>query len=345
MFAQFYYEPGILRGIKTPTPHASAGEAVVRVQVTLTCGTDLKIYRRGHTLVNPPQILGHEFTGTIAKVGSGVKRFKEGDRVVAVNSAPCRHCFYCRHGQPNLCATINEKLLGFSLPGAYAEYVKIPSHILAQNTYPLPEDTAAEQMAMLEPLSCAMHGSDASGMQEGDIVAVIGGGPMGLMHVALAKAKNAGRVICVDHHDSRLEVARQLGADLTVAATGVGAVEAVREMTEGRGADIVIEATGHMEGWSRGFEMVRKGGTVLFFGGCPTGTVIPFGTGKIHYGDLTLKGSFHHTPKSVKRAYELLARGKLKLAPLISRRLPMSDAEQALQMMAKGEALKVALIP
>ncbi len=343
MNAELFYEPGDLRNERVPTPHPDTGEAIVKVSVVLTCGTDLKIYRRGHPLVKPPQILGHEFTGTIVKTGRGVKRFKPGDKIVAVNSAPCRNCYYCKHGQPNLCNLVKDQLLGFSLPGAYAEYVRIPRHILTQNTYPLPKGIPKEEMALLEPLADAVQGGDVSELERGDSVAILGSGPMGLLHVAVAKARGAGRVICIDNHESKLEHARQLGADITVAAHGVAAVETVRDVTEGRGADVVIEATGRPEAWSRGFDMARHGGTVVFFGGCPSGTVISFNTGKLHYGNVTLRGSFHHTPKSVKSAFSLLSQRKIRLGSLISSRMRISEVERALQMMARGEALKVAL--
>lgn len=345
MLAQIYYAPNALKSEKTPTPHAKTGEAILHVDVVLTCGTDLKIYRRGHPLVKPPQILGHEFAGTVVEVGEGVKRFKPKDRIVAVNSAPCRRCYYCKHRQPNLCESVQENLLGFSLPGAYAEYIRIPRHILSQNAYHLPEVVPIEEMALLEPLACTIQGNDASDLKKGDTVAILGGGPIGLLHVAVSKAKDAGRVICIDHHDDKLKLAREFGADLTVAAHGAAAVETVKEVTEGRGADVVIEATGRPESWTRAFEMVRNGGTVVFFGGCPTGTVIPFDAGKIHYGGVTMKGSFHHTPKSVEKAYGLLSQRRISLAPLISRRMPLADAEKALQLMSRAEALKIALTP
>lgn len=345
MLAQVFHAPTVLKNERTPTPHAKTGEAILRVDVALTCGTDLKIYRRGHPLVNPPQILGHEFAGTIVEVGKGVKRFKPKDRIVAVNSAPCRRCYYCKHGQPNLCESVQENLLGFSLPGAYAEYIRIPRNILSQNAYPLPDEVPIEEMALLEPLACTIQGNNTSGLKKGDTVAIIGGGPIGLLHVAVSEAKAAGRVICVDHHDDKLRLAQEFGADLTVAAHGAAAVETVREVTEERGADVVIEATGRPESWSRAFDMVRKGGTVVFFGGCPTGTVTPFDAGKIHYGSVVLKGSFHHTPTSVKQAFAVLSQKKIRLESLISRRMPLSDAEKALQLMSRGEALKIALTP
>lgn len=345
MLAQIFHAPNDMRSERTPTPHAHAGEAILRVDVALTCGSDLKIHRRGHPLVKPPQILGHEFTGTVVELGKGVKHFKLNDPIVAVNSAPCRRCYYCKHNQPNLCTTVQEKLLGFSLPGAYAEYIRIPQHILSQNAYQLPEGVPIEEIALLEPLACTIQGNDASGFKKGDTVAIVGAGPIGLLHVAVSKAKNAGRVICIDHHDAKLKLAREFGADLTVAAHGAAAVETVREVTEERGADVVIEATGRPESWVRAFDMVRRGGTVVFFGGCATGTVIPFEAGKIHYGNLTLKGSFHHTPKSVKQAFSLLSQRKIRFTPLISHRMPLSHTEKALQMMSRGEALKIALTP
>jgi L-iditol 2-dehydrogenase len=345
MIAQTFLSPNAMKSARTPTPHAKAGEAILRVDVALTCGTDLKIYHRGHPLVRPPQILGHEFVGTIVELGKGVKHFAIHDRIVAVNSAPCKRCFYCKHNQPNLCITLQANLLGFSLPGAYSEYIRIPRNILSQNAYGIPDGVPIEEMALLEPLACTIQGNDASALKKGDTVAIIGGGPIGLLHVTVSKAKSAGRVICIDHHDTKLKLAREFGADLTVAAHGAAAVETVREVTEERGADVVIEATGRPESWVRAFDMVRRGGTVVFFGGCPTGTVIPFEAGKIHYGSVTLKGSFHHTPKSVKQAFALLSQRKIKLASLISGRMPLSDTENALQMMGRGEALKIALTP
>ncbi len=345
MLAQIFHAPNSMKSERTATPRAKAGEAVLHVDVALTCGTDLKIYRRGHPLVKPPQILGHEFTGTIVELGRDAENFKLNDRVVAVNSAPCKRCYYCKHKQRNLCITIPQRLLGFSLPGAYAEYIRIPRNILSQNTYHLPEGVPIEEMALLEPLACTIQGNDASGLKKGDTVTIIGGGPIGLLHVAVSKVKKAGRVICIDHHEAKLKLAEEFGADLTVAAHGAAAVETVREVTEGRGADVVIEATGRPESWVRAFDMVRNGGTVVFFGGCPTGTVIPFEAGKIHYGSVTLKGSFHHTPKSVKQAFSLLSQRRIRLASLITRRMPLSDAEEALQMMSRGEALKIALTP
>jgi L-iditol 2-dehydrogenase len=345
MLAQTFLGPNTMKIEGTPTPQAKAGEAIVRVDVALTCGTDLKIYRRGHPLVKPPQILGHEFAGTIVQLGKGVKRFKLHDRIVAVNSAPCKKCYHCKHQQPNLCITVQGNLLGFSLPGAYSEYIRIPRNILSQNAYNLPEGVPIQEMALLEPLACVIQGNDASGLKKGDTVAIIGGGPIGLLHVTVSKTKGAGRVICIDHHDAKLKLAQEFGADLTVADHGSAAVETVREVTEERGADVVIEATGRPESWVRAFEMVRKGGTVVFFGGCPTGTVIPFEAGKIHYGSVTIKGSFHHTPKSVKEAFRVLSQRKVSLASLISRRMPLADTEKALQMMGRGEALKIALTP
>src|SRR5712692_1532847 len=345
MLAQTFLAPNAMKSQRVTTPRANTGEAVLRVDVALTCGTDLKIYRRGHPLVKPPQILGHEFTGTIVELGKNVKDFKLNDHIVAVNSAPCKRCYYCKNNQRNLCMTIPQRLLGFSLPGAYAEYIRIPRNILSQSAYHLPDGVPIEEMALLEPLACTIQGNDASGLKKGDTIAIIGGGPIGLLHVAVSKAKNAGRVICIDHHDAKLKLARGFGADLTVATHGAAAVETVREVTEQRGADVVIEATGRPESWVRAFEMVRNGGTVVFFGGCPTGTVIPFEAGKIHYGSVTLKGSFHHTPKSVKQAFSLRSQRKIILASLISRRMPLSETGEALQMMSRGEALKIALTP
>jgi L-iditol 2-dehydrogenase len=326
-------------------PKAGPGEIVVRVAAALTCGTDLKSFRRGHPLVVPPTVLGHEFAGTVVETGKGADRLQIGARVAAANSAPCGACFYCRVGKPNLCERLAETLLGFSVPGSYAEYVKIPARIVRQNTFEIPPSLAWDRAALLEPLACVVHGNELAEIGAGDTVAVIGAGPIGLLHIQLARLNGAGRVIAADLQDARLEDAKRLGADVTVNTSIQDLVKEVSELSEGRGADVTIEAAGHPKTWETAVKMTRKGGTTVLFGGCPSGTGVTFDTGMIHYGELTIKGAFHHTPSSVERAYRLLARGVLKTEPLITRGMPLEEVVSALEAMGRGEVIKVAVKP
>jgi len=340
MRAVLYLEPGKLSYQEVDAPTVGTGELLVRVKAALTCGTDVKTFQRGHHLMKPPMPFGHEFAGEVSLVGEGVSGFVEGMRVVAANSAPCNYCFYCRRGKHNLCENIVFNW------GAFAEYIKVPAPIVEQNVYRIPEGLSYEEAALLEPLACVVLGSEAAGVSSGDSVAIAGGGgPIGLMHLQLAINSGAEQVIVIDVRDSRLEVARSLGAATVINAAREDPVTMVKELTAGRGADIVIETAGVPEVWRMALAMVRKGGTVVMFGGCPAGTQIPLDTDRVHYEELTIKGVFHHSPRTVERALELLGRGVIKAGSLISGRLPLKDVQKALEMMMRGEAIKMAIIP
>lgn len=339
MRAVVYRGPDELELADLPPPTAGPGELVVEVDRALTCGTDLKTYRRGHPLIPPGSVLGHEFVGRVAEAGEGAP-FPEGAWVVAANSAPCGRCFWCRAGQESLCAEL-EGRLNF---GAYADYLRLPAHIVARNTFLLPEGLAPEEAALLEPLACVVHGQAIAGIQPGETVAILGGsGPIGLLHLQLARLAGAARVFAAGRSPQRLAVAGELGADELIADDFEAAVRRVRELTEGRGADVVIEAVGRPEAWQAAVAACRRGGRGLFFGGCPAGTQVALDAGRIHYGELTLLGSFHHTPVDVARALQLLSEGKVRGAPLLTHRLPLQRAKEALELMERGEAIKVVL--
>jgi len=341
MIAARFYEPGVIRIEQVDLPEIGRDELLVRNRVALTCGTDLKMYLRGHRLVTPPQIIGHEFAGTVVQVGEGVQGFKEGMNVVAANSAPCMSCYYCRIGKPNLCELLDEVLVGFSSPGAYAEYVRLPGRIVRQNTYKIPEGLSFEEAAFLEPFACVVHGGQLAGINVGDLVFVIGAGPIGLLHVQLAKAYGAKTVIVADSVPDRLASALKLGADQAV--TSRDPIAEVKRLSENHGADVVIEAVGKPETWQMAMRATRKGGTTVLFGGCPAGSTVPIEAGMVHYGELTLKGVFHHTPTSVREALQLISERKVKVAPLITHRMRLSEVEAALRLMQEGKAIKVAL--
>jgi len=346
MMANLFYQPQTLKFEEVPVPSIGAGELLVKVEAVLTCGTDVKLYRRGHPLVTRvPMIIGHEFSGVVVAVGKGVEGFEEGMRVVAANSAPCNACYYCKRSQPNLCDQVNRNLIGFSTQGAYAEYIRIPAPIVKQNTHIVPSEVAFEEAAILEPFACVVHGNDLAGIQSGDAVAVIGAGPIGLLHVQLAKLKGAAEIAIVDMVEARLKLALDLGATFAVNASEEDEVAKVVELTQGRGADVAIEAVGSPSTWRKATEMTRRGGTVVLFGGCPSGTTANFNADKIHYQELTLKGVFHHTPAAVERALRLITSRAIRVKPLITHRMPLSDVSRALELMASGASIKVAIAP
>ena len=345
MHAIRFYKPGVIRYEEVNLPKITSGEILVENKIALTCGTDLKMYKRGHPFAKPPLIIGHEFAGDIVKVGDKVRGFKEGMRVTAANSAPCNECFYCKRGKHNLCENLEEAIIGFTSPGAYAEYVKIPERIVRVNTHVIPDHMTYKEAALLEPLACVVHGIELANIQYGDKVVVIGAGPIGLMHLQLAKKKGCGVAVVTDLSDERLREAEELGADYTINGGKEDQVEKVKDLSKGRGADVVIEAAGFPETWEKAVKMTRKAGTTLLFGGCKTGTTTTFDTHAVHYGELTILGAFHHTPLSVERALALIASGAIDAERMVSGEKNLKDVEEALNMMAEGKAVKIAIKP
>jgi len=295
-------------------------------------------------MLKPPIPFGHELAGVVEEVGAGVTAFRKGDRVVALNSAPCDVCFFCRHGQQNLC----EDLLFNN--GAYAEYIRIPARIVEKNTLAVPDGIPFEFAALTEPLACVVRGLEESGAQAGDTMVVIGAGPIGLMFMHVAELAGA-HVIAVVKREDQVEAAKLFGASSVVQ---VGAVEdvvaATRALTpEGRGADIVIEAVAIPSTWEWAVDMVRKGGVVNFFGGPPSGTKVKLDTNRLHYGDITLKASFHHTPATCRTAFGLVTSGRFKCAEYITGRAELCEVPEIFASMMNRNGgsrdIKTAVFP
>jgi L-iditol 2-dehydrogenase len=336
-----------LRMERIPMPHAAAGEVVVRVGAALTCGTDLKVYRRGYhaMMLKPPIVFGHELAGVVTEVGEGVTGFSVGNRVVPMNSAPCDACFFCKHGQPNLC----EDLLFNN--GAYAEYLRIPARIVEKNTILVPQTVPFEHAALTEPLACVVLGFNQSGARGGDTMVVIGAGPSGLMFMQVAQL-NGVRVIAVVKREDQVSAARLFGASEVVRITeGRDTVAEVRALTDSaRGADVVVEAVATPGTWEWAVGMVRKGGVVNFFGGPPSGTVVALDTNRLHYGDITLKATFHHTPAVCREAFGLICGGKFKAREFITRTATLDEVPEVFARMMTRSAenradIKTAVMP
>jgi len=285
-------------------------------------------------------VFGHELAGDVVSVGSGVTKFAPGDRVVAANSAPCEECFFCRRGLENLC----EDLLFNN--GAYAEYIRIPARIVERNTYKIPTYVGYHDAALAEPLACVVRGFDETQPREGDTMAVIGLGPIGLMFVKLAKLAGC-RVVAIGRRAKQLQRAEALGADeLVEASDEADPVRAVREMTRGRGADIAIEAVGKPQTWQWAANMVRRGGTVNFFGGCPNDSTVELDTSLLHYSEITCKASFHHTPAYIQKALDLIYDGHISAKFFVNREEPLSNLLAVMRhLMSHNGHLKTAIVP
>jgi L-iditol 2-dehydrogenase len=298
---------------------------VLQIGAALTCGTDRKMYLRGHPALGPyPSRFGHEFAGVLARVGEGVAGFLPGERVFCADSAPCGACVQCRGGSPNLC----EDLL--YLLGGFAELLLVPARLVANNLHALPVGVALEVAPLAEPLACALHAVERGGITPGDRVAIVGGGALGLMLCALAR-RAGGRPIVLDPHQERLALAERFGAEATICAErGPADVEHLRWATpEGKGADQVFEAVGRTEAWELAIEMARPGGVVNLFGGCPRDSRVPVPTYRVHYEELRLQGAYHHTPRCIAQALELLAEGSEPWEELCGPRIGLADLEGA----------------
>lgn len=315
-----------------PRPLAP-GEVRVRIEAALTCGTDLKVYRRGYhaKMIVPPAPFGHEFAGTICEVGPGVRDWAAGERVVAANSAPCGRCRFCQAGQEQLCDDL------LFLNGAYAESIAVPARIVERNLLRLAPATPFADAALTEPLACVVLGLDELGPAAGERVLVLGAGPIGLMFVALARHRGCA-VTVAGRRAARLAAAARLGAVQVVdVGSGEDLPRRVQAATGGE-FDVVVEAVGRPEVWEAAVALVRKGGRVNFFGGCPAGTRVSLDTGRLHYASLTLRASFHHTPRTIRRALELIEAGVVRAADFVDGECGLAELPACFRAMAAGQA-------
>jgi len=333
-----------LRVEQVDIPAIGPDEVLVRVRVALTDGTDLKVWKRGYhaRMITPPAVFGHELVGEIVAVGPKVSsQWQAGLRVLPANSAPCRACYYCHCGQENLC----EDLLFNN--GAYAEYMRIPGRIVRENLLEIPGHVTDLDAAMAEPLACVLRGVHEVGVRPGDTVVVIGCGPIGLKFIRILSNRGA-RVLALGKRAGQLDAARRMGAHVALNVTGLpDTVRAVRELTDARrGADCVIEAAGNTTTWQWALEMVRRGGTLNLFSGLPEDARIEVCPAAIHYAEVTIKSTFHHTPRFIREALETIARGDVSAKDFVTGEITLSELPRAFkQMKARSREIKFAVRP
>ena len=342
MIAAVLYGKEHLQIEEVAVPRIERGDVLVRVQAALTCGTDVKVFRRGYhaRMIVPPALFGHELAGDIVALGEDVRGFRLGQKVVAANSAPCGDCFYCKRGNDNLC----DDLLFNN--GAYAEYIRIPARIVQRNMHEMPDHVSYQDAALIEPLACVLRGLDETGIQSGDTVAITGLGPIGLMFVRLAKAYGA-RVIAIGRRKTQLDRAGRMGADeLLTSNDSEETVRQVRDLTHGRGVDVAIEAVGHPDVWEMAVKLLRRGGIVNFFGGCPNESRISLDTSLLHYSEITCKASFHHTPAHIEKALNFVSRGVISARDFVNRVEPLTNLLEVMRhLMSHNGHMKTAIIP
>jgi L-iditol 2-dehydrogenase len=340
MRAVIFHGPRDVRLEERPVPVPDRGEVVVKTGAALTCGTDFKAYRQGHRVLlgDYPSPFGHELAGVVSAAGKDVTNVKEGDRVVVANSAPMDDCFWCAHGQNHLCPKL--KLHN----GAYADYDKVPAHIVRHNLHPLPDNVPFHIGALAEPFSTTIHAADVMGVREGDLCLVIGAGPMSHMLIHALKARGA-RAAVLGRAKAHLETSRAAGAEAAFSAEDGEVAERVRAWADGRGPDHVFEAVGKPETHLLALELVRHGGKVCAFGGCAQGTTIPIDLHRVHYKQLTLQGVFHHTPPHFKEAVRLLSAGKVKTELIIRGEVALADVPKFFKDNAETSIPKAAVRP
>jgi L-iditol 2-dehydrogenase len=346
MRAVRFHAPGDVRLEDLPEPAAGAGEVKLRVRNCSTCGTDVKIYHHGHQHLRPPRVLGHEIAGEIVEVGAAVRGWAVGDRVQVIAAVPCGRCGDCRRGWMTVCQ--NQTSIGYHYDGGFAEYLVVPEAVFAvDGLNRIPDGVGFAEASVAEPLACVLNGQELARVGDGDDVVVVGAGPIGCLHVRLARARGARRVFLVDLNPARLELsAARVAPDAAIRAGEVNAVDEVLKLTEGRGADVIITAAASGKAQEDALVMAARRGRISFFGGLPkTNPTITCDSNLVHYRELTIVGANGSSPAHNRQALALIASGQVGVADLITHRLPLADTLAAFDIVARGDAIKVTIEP
>ncbi|MBX3099804.1 MAG: zinc-dependent dehydrogenase [Salinibacterium sp.] len=341
-----FYAPGDLRLEDVAEPRVSAGELKIRVRNCSTCGTDVKIFRSGHPNMTPPQVMGHEIAGEIVEIGDGVEGWSAGDRVQVIAAIPDGTCEYCLGGTPTICP--HQLSMGYQFAGGFAEFMIVPREVLrVDGLNRIPDGVGFAEASLTEPLACVLNGQELARVGEGDTVVVVGSGPIGCLHVRLARSRGAATIILVDINGERLaEAAALVKPDLTIVSSETDPVAAVLAATGGRGADVVITAAASGAAQEQGLRMLAPRGRLSLFGGLakdhPTITV---DSNLVHYRELTIVGVNGSSPAHNKQALALIASGAVPVADLITHSFPLDRLLDAIDIVARGEAIKVTIEP
>ena len=341
-----FYAPGDIRLEAIAEPQVSAGEVKIRVRNCSTCGTDVKISRSGHPNMTPPQVMGHEIAGEIVDIGEGVKGWTAGDRVQVIAAIPDGTCADCLAGRPTVCA--HQLSMGYQFPGGFAEFMIVPREVMhVDGLNRIPEGLGFAEASLAEPLACVLNGQELARVGDGDVVVVVGSGPIGCLHVRLARARGAAKIILIDLNADRLKKAADLvKPDIAIASESTDPVAAVLEATGGRGADVVITAAASGAAQEQGLLMLARRGRLSLFGGLPKDhPTITVDSNLVHYRELTIVGVNGSSPAHNKKALELIASGAVPVTDLITHRLPLDEVLEAIEIVARGDGIKVTIEP
>lgn len=341
-----FYAPGDIRLEDAPEPAPGPGELKIRVRNCSACGTDVKIFKFGHHHIVPPRVMGHEIAGEITAVGQGVVGWGAGDRVQVIAAIPCGRCPDCLRGRMTVCP--NQESIGYHYDGGFAEYMIVPAKVLAVDGVNLiPDGVTFAEASVAEPLACVLNGQELARVGPDDDVVVIGAGPIGCLHVRMARANGAGRVFLVELNAARLAQAADLvKPDEAICADGIDVVAAVLDLTGGRGPDVVITAAAAGAAQEQALAMAARRGRISFFGGLPKDNpVIACDSNLVHYRELTIIGANGSSPAHNAEALALIATGRVRVDDLITHRLPLESTLDALGIVSRGEAVKVTIQP
>jgi L-iditol 2-dehydrogenase len=334
---------------EVPIPSLGPEDLLARVEAASIDFTDRKVYLRGsHPMIATPGLFGHEWAGVVAARGEQADvRWQPGMRVVAANSAPCidpdpaARCRACRRSRQSMC----ERLLYNN--GAFAPYIRIPGRIAKVNLHELPPQIPFEEAVLAEPLACVMQGARRIQISDGDRVVIVGAGPIGLLFIAVLRHRygRSIRLLCVDHHDDRLALAKSFGADEALNTAGRPLRAGAQEIFGAERADVVIEAVGSTQAHQEAFELVGRGGTLVSFGGVAEGAILSLDLHRLHYEEIRIVPIYHHTPGDFADAVHAIIRREVPVASLITARLPLMELPKALEMVQERTTLRTILFP
>jgi len=341
-----YYAPGEVRLEEAEEPSAGGGELKLRVRDCSTCGTDVKIFRHGHQNMKPPRVMGHEIAGEVSEVGDGVSGFAVGDRVQVIAAIPCGVCALCRKGWMTVCP--NQESMGYDYDGGFAKFMVVPAKVLAvDGVNQIPEGVSFAEASVAEPLACVLNGQTLADVHDGDVVVVIGAGPIGCLHVRLARGRGAAQVFLIDINRARLEAsAAHVKPDEWICGEDVDVVDAVTRLTKGDGADVIITAAASGRAQEQAIAMAARRGRISFFGGLPKDApTMSCDSNLVHYRELTILGVNGSSPRHNREALSLIGSGTVPVADLITHRLGLDEALEAFDLVARGDAIKVTIEP
>ncbi|MHC4276069.1 MAG: zinc-dependent dehydrogenase [Planctomycetota bacterium] len=334
-----YYNNSDVRLEERPVPQAGPGELLVRVMASGVCGSDVMEWYR---IKKAPIILGHEITGEIAEVGEGVNGYKKGDRVFVSHHVPCNACHYCLNGNHTACDTLHTTNFD---PGGFSEYLRVPQLNVDRGVFILPDEVSFEDGSFIEPLACVVRGQRTAGLKPGNSVLVIGSGISGLLHIALARATGAGRIVATDLNEYRLKMAEKFGADTVMSATE-DVPARLAEANGGRGADLVIVCAGALPAFEQALKSVDRGGTVLCFAPTEPGVKLPVPVNDFWRNSITVMPSYGAAPVDLAIAMELIRSGRVPVNDMITHRLGLAEAGKGFELVADGrESVKVVIEP